>query len=92
MPELLVGYTPGYRCANDSLLGETVQSIVDVNPLAWGGDHSMAPELVPGSLFMSKQIAKSEPNIVDLPVTILEYFGIEKPEQMTGRSLFRRDA
>ena len=89
MPEMLVGYTPGYRCANDSLLGETVQSIIDVNPLAWGGDHSMAPELVPGSLFLSRQIAKSDPNIVDLPVTILEFFGIGKPEQMTGRSLFR---
>ncbi|MCB9385278.1 MAG: alkaline phosphatase family protein [Bryobacterales bacterium] len=89
MPEMLVGYTPGYRCANDSILGETVRSIIDINTLAWGGDHSMAPELVPGSVFLSRNIARKDPNIVDLPVTILEFFGIEKPEQMTGRSLFR---
>ena len=87
MPEMLVGYTPGYRCANESLLGETGREILDLNLLAWGGDHSMAPELVPGSLFVSKRIARTDPNIVDLPVTILEFFGIERPEQMTGRSL-----
>ena len=89
MPELLVGYTPGYRCGNNSLLGETGQTIIDLNTLAWGGDHSMAPELVPGSLFLSRPVAKQDPNIVDLPVTILEFFGIERPEQMIGRSLFR---
>ena len=92
MPEMLVGYTPGYRCANASLLGETTQSILDINTLAWGGDHSMAPQLVPGSLFLSRPIGKSDPNIVDLPVTILEFFGIERPEQMTGRSVLRRDS
>ena len=71
------------------MLGDTGRSIIDLNPWAWGGDHSMARELVPGSLFASVPIQKAEPNIVDLPVTILDYFGIEKPSQMVGRSLFR---
>ncbi len=92
MPEMLVGYTPGYRCANGSLLGETGKAIVDVNTLAWGGDHSMAPELVPGSLFLSRAIGQSDPNIVDLPVTILDFFGVTRPEPMTGRSLLSRRA
>jgi bisphosphoglycerate-independent phosphoglycerate mutase (AlkP superfamily) len=30
-----------------------------------------------------------DPQILDLPVTILDYFGIEKPEQMVGTSLLR---
>jgi bisphosphoglycerate-independent phosphoglycerate mutase (AlkP superfamily) len=34
-------------------------------------------------------VAKGNPNILDLPVTILEYFGVEKPEQMVGSSIFR---
>ncbi len=88
MPEMLVGYTPGYRCANDSLLGETVQTTIDLNPWAWAGDHSMARDLVPGSLFMSRGITKANPDILDLPVTILEFFGFDKPAQMVGKSLF----
>ena len=89
MPEMLVGYTPGYRCANDSVLGETVQTTIDLNPWAWAGDHSMARDLVPGSLFVSRGIRSAAPNIVDLPVTILEFFGFDKPEQMVGKSLFK---
>ncbi len=89
MPDLLVGYTPGYRASSASVLGETGRVIIDVNPYPWSGDHSMARELVPGSLFSSLPIRGPDPNIVDLPVTILDYFGFEKPPQMVGRSLLR---
>jgi bisphosphoglycerate-independent phosphoglycerate mutase (AlkP superfamily) len=27
------------------------------------------------------------PSILDLPVTILDFFGIERPEQMSGQTL-----
>jgi bisphosphoglycerate-independent phosphoglycerate mutase (AlkP superfamily) len=37
----------------------------------------------------SKPVAKRAPNIVDLPVSILEFFGIERPSQMDGTSIFR---
>ena len=71
------------------MLGETGRSIIDINPWAWGDHHSMARDLVPGSLFASVPLLKADPNIVDLPVTILDYFGVEKPAQMVGRSLIR---
>jgi hypothetical protein len=71
------------------VLGATGAEILDVNPWAWSGDHSMARDLVPGSLVCSRRIQWPDPNIVDLPVTILDLFGIEKPPQMVGRSLFR---
>jgi len=89
MPELLVGYTPGYRNSSSSVLGETGAATIDLNPWAWSGDHSMARDLVPGSLFSSHKVAKGKPSILDLPVSILEFFGIEKPEQMVGSSIFR---
>jgi predicted AlkP superfamily phosphohydrolase/phosphomutase len=89
MPELLVGYAPGFRCSAASVLGATGQAILDVNPWAWSGDHSMARDLVPGSLFSSREVRRPDPDIVDLPVTILDFFGIEKPPQMIGRSLLR---
>ena len=51
MPDLLVGYTPGYRSSSGSVLGETDKPIIDVNPWAWSGDHSMAKDLIPGACF-----------------------------------------
>ncbi|RPJ43169.1 MAG: hypothetical protein EHM19_09180, partial [Candidatus Latescibacterota bacterium] len=89
MPEMLVGYTPGYRSSAPSVLGETGKAIIDINPWAWSGDHSMSRDLIPGSLFASSKLPGGEANILDLPVTILDYFGIPKPPQMVGKSLFR---
>jgi predicted AlkP superfamily phosphohydrolase/phosphomutase len=89
MPELLVGYTPGYRSSSSSVLGATGRAILDLNPWAWSGDHSMARDLVKGSLFASQPVLKADPSILDLPVSILDFFGIEKPEPMVGRSIFR---
>jgi predicted AlkP superfamily phosphohydrolase/phosphomutase len=89
MPELLVGYTPGYRCASRSVIGSTGDATIDLNPWAWSGDHSMARDLVPGTLLSSQPVRKAKPNIVDLPVSILDFFGIERPGQMDGTSIFR---
>jgi hypothetical protein len=88
MPELLVGYRPGYRCSAASVLGETGDAIIDLNPWAWSGDHSMARDLVPGTLLSSIPLTTTHPSILDLPVSILEFFGIEKPPQMVGRAIF----
>jgi predicted AlkP superfamily phosphohydrolase/phosphomutase len=88
MAELLVGYTPGYRNSSSSVLGGTGRKTIDLNPMAWSGDHSMARDLIPGALLSSRPVAKTKPSILDLPVTILEWFGVSRPAQMVGRSLF----
>ena len=89
MPELLVGYTPGFRNASSSVLGATGKPTINLNPWAWSGDHSMARDLVPGTLMSSQKVAKTRTSILDLPVSILEFFGVEKPEQMVGSSIFQ---
>jgi predicted AlkP superfamily phosphohydrolase/phosphomutase len=89
MSELFVGYQPGFRSSAASVIGETGSKILDVNPWAWSGDHSMARDLVPGTLFSSRKLARTDPSILDLPVSILEWFGIAKPSQMVGRSIFQ---
>ena len=47
-----------------------------------------ARDLVPGTLLSSQKVARADTSILDLPVTILEFFGIEKPPQMVGRAIF----
>ena len=86
-PELLVGYTPGYRSSSASVIGDSGQEVLNLNPWAWAGDHSMAHELVPGCLFSSQPLRRDDPRIADLPVTILEFFGIPKPFDMQGSTL-----
>ncbi len=86
LPEMLVGYSRGYRCASTSVLGATGREIIDFNPWAWSGDHSMARDLVPGVLLASRPVTRT-PAILDLPVTILDFFGIAKPLPMEGRSI-----
>jgi predicted AlkP superfamily phosphohydrolase/phosphomutase len=87
MPELLVGYTPGYRNSSQSFMGSTGSEVINLNPWAWSGDHSMARDLVPGTLLASRPITATDPSILDLPVTILDHFGVPKPDQMVGRSI-----
>lgn len=87
MPELLVGYTPGYRSSSESVMGESGNEILNLNPWAWAGDHSMARDLVPGCLFSSHPLDSQHPNIRDLPVTILQFFGVRKPFGMQGEPL-----
>ena len=87
MPELLVGYTPGYRSSSESVMGGSGSRILDINPWAWAGDHSMARDLVPGCLFSSHSIREPQPNIIDLPTTILSFFGLPKPFGMQGEAL-----
>lgn len=87
MPELLVGYTPGYRSSAESVLGGSGGTILDINPWAWAGDHSMARDLVPGCLFSSRPIRSRAPNIKDLPSTILQFFGLQRPFGMQGEVL-----
>jgi len=87
MPDLLVGYTPGYRVSSSSVLGETGSTVIEVNPYPWSGDHSMARDWIPGCLFSSIPLRMPNPSILDLPVSILAFFGIPKPPHMLGRNL-----
>ena len=61
MPELFVGYAPGFRSSAASVLGETGRTIIDINPWPWSGDHSMARDAVPGTLISSIRVSKPAP-------------------------------
>lgn len=88
LPELLVGYAPGYRCSAESVLGGSGPAVLEPNPWAWSGDHSLARDLVPGCLFSSRPLrAPRPPHIIDLPPTLLAHFGIPSPFGMQGRPL-----
>jgi predicted AlkP superfamily phosphohydrolase/phosphomutase len=50
-PDLVVGYTPGYRSSSDTGLGKWTQEVIVKNNDHWGADHCVASSAVPGVLF-----------------------------------------
>ena len=88
-PDLIVGYNDGYRTAWDAATGKVGRHVIEDNRKAWSGDHSIDPLLVPGVLFSNRSIDAEDPGIEDMAPTVLELFGISKPEWMEGKPIFR---
>ncbi|HYI97196.1 MAG TPA: alkaline phosphatase family protein [Bryobacteraceae bacterium] len=86
-PDLIVGYSDGYRASWDAAIGRVREDVFEDNDKAWSGDHCVDPQLVPGVLFTNGRIDAADPGIEDMAPTALSLFGIEKPAWMEGNSL-----
>jgi predicted AlkP superfamily phosphohydrolase/phosphomutase len=86
-PDLIVGYAEGYRVSWDSVTGKVDATVFEDNVKAWGGDHCIDPEVVPGVLFMNIRLKEKDPSIMDVAPTVLELFGVKPPPHMDGHSL-----
>lgn len=87
-PDIIVGYTHGYRVSWDAAVGKTSSDIFCDNKKAWSGDHCIHPDLVPGVLFTNLRLDEEKPaSIVDIAPTTLELLGVPKPAYMDGQSL-----
>ncbi|HEY1218278.1 MAG TPA: alkaline phosphatase family protein [Bryobacteraceae bacterium] len=86
-PDLIVGYTPGYRASWDAAVGKVTPTVFLDNRKAWRGDHCVDPPLVPGVLFSNLKIIAADPGIEDMAPTALSLFGVEAPAWMEGRPL-----
>ena len=73
-PDLIVGYSPGYRASWQTAVGGTpVEELMD-NDDEWIGDHCIDPAAVPGVLFASVQINGAPMGIKDVTKFIVGYF------------------
>lgn len=87
-PDLIVGYSAGYRVSWESALGEAPPGVLEDNTDAWIADHCIDPREVPAVLFTTRTIQAPDPGLKDLPVSLLALFGVARPAQMHGRSVF----
>jgi predicted AlkP superfamily phosphohydrolase/phosphomutase len=90
-PDVLVGYTRGYRADWHAAVGRLTDEAIRDNRRAWSGDHCMDPAQVPGVIFANRPLAKDDPDLVDLAPTILEAFGVGVPGYMQGANLFKEN-
>jgi predicted AlkP superfamily phosphohydrolase/phosphomutase len=86
-PDIILGFDRGYRISDDSALGTLSPEMVMDNMGWWSGDHCVDPKKVPASFISSFKIQKTVPDMQDVAPTILKYFGIATPAQMTGKAL-----
>jgi predicted AlkP superfamily phosphohydrolase/phosphomutase len=86
-PDLVVGFTPGYRVAWETVTGGFGESVISDNQRPWGGDHNMNPPQVPGMLFCNRPIDTDSPHITDIAPTVLDLFGVPIPAYMDGRPI-----
>jgi predicted AlkP superfamily phosphohydrolase/phosphomutase len=86
-PDIILGFDRGYRISDNSALGTLSKEVVSDNMNWWSGDHCVDPKKVPASFISNFKIQKPIPDMQDVAPTILKYFGIATPAQMTGKAI-----
>ena len=72
-PDLVIGYSPGYRASPETGLGGWRLSALEPNRSHWGGDHCFDPRSVPGVLFANRDLAGlPHPSYRDLPMLTVD--------------------
>jgi predicted AlkP superfamily phosphohydrolase/phosphomutase len=88
-PDLVIGYNRGYRGSDESALGTLTKEVLTPNLNKWSGDHCMDHTLVPGIIVANRPLMVKDPDLKDMPTTILALYGIKAPEQMKGRVVIK---
>jgi predicted AlkP superfamily phosphohydrolase/phosphomutase len=90
-PDLYIGFNIGYRASWQTALGAVPSELLEDNLKKWSGDHLFDPKLIPGVLFLNRQVTKENPSIYDIAPTILKIVGFDeqrlKDLQLDGESL-----
>ena len=86
-PDLVIGYNEGFRASWDGVTGVVNGAVLEDNVKCWSGDHCIDPVHVPGVLFSSLKLKRTDPSIMDVAPTVLEIFGLVPPAHMDGRGL-----
>jgi predicted AlkP superfamily phosphohydrolase/phosphomutase len=87
-PDLIVGYSRGYRASWATCLGDLTEEVLLDNDSAWSADHCADALEVPGVLFSNRKIRGATPRLVDLAPSILAEFGLTAPPSMSGTNIF----
>ena len=88
-PDIIVGYSWGYRTSWDSPLGQFPREVFVDNDETWSGDHSIDYRLVPGVFLSNREIQVENPALDDLTVTVLDEFGVSPLPEMLGQDALR---
>ncbi|MDD1650817.1 MAG: alkaline phosphatase family protein [Methylococcaceae bacterium] len=87
-PDIIVGYGNGYRGSWATSKGQTAAILLEDNVDEWSADHCVDPDIVPGVLVSNLKLTTAKPQLTDLTVGVLGYFGVERDPAMRGIAPF----
>jgi len=71
-PDLVLGYSAGYRASSETGLGKWHDQIIEENQGHWEADHCIDSQLVPGVIFSSRSLDDfPNPTFRDIPAMII---------------------
>lgn len=88
-PDVLVGYSKGYRISDEAALGKFKRNLLNIRGNKWSADHCIDEAVVPGMLLMNRECGVENPAIWDMAPTILKAFGVEPYPEMSQRSILK---
>lgn len=89
-PDIVLGFNGGYRISWSSPYGQMPMDIMEDNTAKWSGDHCVSPDVVPGIFLCNRPIKADFPAFTDITPSILQLFGIDKPQEMVGNPVIGR--
>ncbi|MGD9316670.1 MAG: hypothetical protein PVG56_07545, partial [Anaerolineae bacterium] len=67
-PDMVIGYSPGYRASSETGLGRWRANCLEINHDHWGADHCVEAQAVPGVLFSNQDLSGyPNPSYRDIP-------------------------
>jgi predicted AlkP superfamily phosphohydrolase/phosphomutase len=87
-PDVIVGYGDGYRGSWATSKGQTAQILLEDNRDEWSADHCVDPDVAPGVLVSNLKLSTPSPQLTDLTVGILDYYGVAREPAMRGTAPF----
>jgi predicted AlkP superfamily phosphohydrolase/phosphomutase len=86
-PDIIIGYSRGYRASWSTCLGDMKEDIVLDNDSAWSADHCADVSEVPGVVFSNRPINAQAPTLIDIAPTVLADFGLNIPVSIAGKNM-----
>jgi hypothetical protein len=88
-PDLVVGYSPGYRASAETGLGKIPSTSLEPNTDHWGADHCIESDAVPGVIFANRDLRDfGTISFRDIPFLAigkhLDQSNIKPPSQQAG--------
>lgn len=87
-PDMIIGYSRGYRASWETTLGSFPEDIITDNLDPWSGTHCIDPPAVPGVFLSTVPPAVPDPDLRDLGRSISGLFDVPDPPS-GGRDIFR---
>jgi len=86
-PDLVLGFTPGYRSGWHTPIGGVAGEIFAPNEKHWGGDHIVDPSFVPGTILTNLPLDVTDATVLDVAPTVCTLLGMPPNEGVEGKTL-----